>query len=34
MGRPFENKISLLSAPAVQMTPHEAQSFFVFKVTK
>lgn len=27
-------KKSLLSAPAVQMTPHEAQSFFVFKVTK
>ena len=29
-----KKKKSLLSAPAVQMTPHEAQSFFFFKVTK
>lgn len=33
-GTPIRKKKSLLSAPAVQMTPHEAQSFFVFKVTK
>lgn len=33
-GTPIRKKKSLLSAPAVQMTPHEAQSFFLFKVTK